>query len=112
MYCRWVRSDDRLPKAGCRELLVLCREYFGEKFNIGRDRFYDVLRSNGLMLRQKRYRVKTTFSHHHFRIYEDLLNTSPKFLATACGGDVRKAINAVEIPPMSATVTDSFTCRC
>ncbi|MBQ2092831.1 MAG: IS3 family transposase [Clostridia bacterium] len=85
MYCRWVRSDDRLPKAGCRELLVLCREYFGEKFNIGRDRFYDVLRSNGLMLRQKRYRVKTTFSHHHFRIYEDLLNTSPKFLATACG---------------------------
>lgn len=47
MYCRWVRSEHRLPKAGCRELLVLCREYFGEKFNIGRDRFYDVLRSNG-----------------------------------------------------------------
>lgn len=85
MYCRWVRSEHRLPKAGCRELLVLCREYFGEKFNIGRDRFYDVLRSNGMMLKRKAYRVRTTFSHHHFRIYEDLLNTTPKFLATACG---------------------------
>jgi len=52
MYCRWIRSDERLPKSGCRELLVLCREYFGDKFKIGRDRFYDVLRANGLMLRQ------------------------------------------------------------
>ena len=85
MYCRWVRFEDRLPKAGCRELLVLCREYFGDRFTIGRDRFYDVLRANGMMLRQKQYRVRTTFSHHQFRIYEDLLNTSPKFQPTACG---------------------------
>ncbi|MBP3668060.1 MAG: IS3 family transposase [Bacteroides sp.] len=85
MYCRWLRSDDRLPRAGCRELYVLCREYFGEKFKIGRDRFYDVLRSNGLMLRQKQYRPRTTDSRHHFHIYEDLLNTSPRFLSKACG---------------------------
>lgn len=51
MYCRWVRLDDHLPKSGCRELLILCREYFGDKFKIGRDRFYDVLRANGMMLR-------------------------------------------------------------
>lgn len=85
MYCRWVRSEDRLPKAGCRELLVLCREYFGDKFTIGRDRFYDVLRANGMMLKKKQYRVRTTFSRHQYRIYEDLLNTVPKFQATACG---------------------------
>lgn len=85
MYCRWLRSSDRLPKAGCRELLVLCREYFGDKFKIGRDRFYDVLRSNGMMLRQKQYRPRTTDSRHHFHIYEDLLNTTPKFVAKACG---------------------------
>ncbi len=85
MYCRWVRSDDRLPRSGCRELLALCREYFGGRFRIGRDRFYDVLRSNGLMLRQKRYRPRTTDSRHHFHLYEDLLNTCPKFVARACG---------------------------
>ena len=85
MYCRWLRAEDRLPKGGCRELLTLCREYFGDKFKIGRDRFYDVLRANGLMLRQRQYRPRTTDSRHHFHIYEDLLNTSPKFVAKACG---------------------------
>ena len=85
MYCRWIRSEERLPKAGCRELLALCREYFGDKFRIGRDRFYGVLRSNGLMLRQKHYRPRTTDSRHHFHIYEDLLNTTPRFVAKSCG---------------------------
>ncbi len=60
MYCRWVRSDDRLPKTGYREFLVLCRGYFGVKFKIGRDHFIDVLRANGLMLRRKQYRPRTT----------------------------------------------------
>ena len=83
MYCR--RAEDRLPKGGCRELLTLCREYFGDKFKIGRDRFYDVLRANGLMLRQRQYRPRTTDSRHHFHIYEDLLNTTPKFVAKGCG---------------------------
>ena len=85
MYCRWLRAEDRLPKGGCRELRTLCSEYFGDKFKIGRDRFYDVLRSNGLMLRQRQYRPRTTDSRHHFHIYEDLLNTTPKFVAKACG---------------------------
>lgn len=85
MYCRWLRADDRLPKGGCRELRTLCSEYFGDKFKIGRDRFYDVLRANGLMLRQRQYRPRTTDSRHHFHIYEDLLNTTPKFVAKACG---------------------------
>lgn len=75
----YIRSDDRLPKAGCRELYELCRQYFKDKFTIGRDRFYNILRSNGLMLRKKRYRPHTTDSGHGFRIYNDLLNTSPKF---------------------------------
>jgi len=66
-------------------LLTLCMEYFGDKFKIGRDRFYDVLRANGLMLRQRQYHPRTTDSRHHFHIYEDLLNTTPKFVAKACG---------------------------
>ena len=85
LYCNYIRAPDNLPKSGCRELLGLCKQYFGVKFTLGRDRFYDVLRANGLMLRQRQYRPRTTDSRHHFHIYEDLLNTTPKFVAKACG---------------------------
>lgn len=84
-YSRFIREPENLPKAGCRELLVLNREYFGVKFTLGRDRFYDVLRANGFMLKKKKYRPRTTVSRHNNRIYPDLLNTTPKFVATAPG---------------------------
>ena len=57
----------------------ISREYFREKFTIGRDRFYNVLRSNSLMLRRTRYRPRTTDSRHGYRLYRDLVNTSPKY---------------------------------
>lgn len=79
IYCIHARKE--LPSSGCRELYHLCRAYFGEKFTLGRDRFYDVLRSNSLMLKKKRFRPRTTDSRHPYRIYSDLLNTSPKFVA-------------------------------
>lgn len=78
LYCQHIRRNG-LPKAGCRELYELCRTCFKEKFTIGRDRFYNLLRSNGLMLRRKRYRPRTTDSRHGYRLYEDLVNTTPKF---------------------------------
>lgn len=78
LYCRHVRSN-ALPKAGCRELYELCRGHFRDKFTIGRDRFYNLLRSNLLMLRRRKYRPRTTESRHGYRLYEDLLNTTPKF---------------------------------
>ena len=78
LYCQHIRRNG-LPKAGCRELYELCRSYFRDKFTIGRDRFYNLLRSNHLMLRRRRYRPRTTDSRHCFRLYTDLVNTSPKF---------------------------------
>lgn len=85
LYCNYIRAPDNLPKSGCRELLDLCKQYFGLKFTFGRDRFYDVLRANGLMLRRKRYRPKTTDSNHNNRIYPDLLNTTPKLVVKYAG---------------------------
>ena len=81
LYCNYIRAPGNLPKAGCRELLELCRQYFGVKFTLGRDRFFDVLRANGLMLRRKRCKPRTTDSNHTNRIYPDLLNTTPKLVA-------------------------------
>jgi putative transposase len=78
-YCKYIREKDNLPKAGCRELFELCKQYFKDKFTFGRDQFYDILRANGLMLRRKRYKPRTTNSNHHYRLYDDLVNTTPKF---------------------------------
>ena len=85
LYCMYVRSDEHLPRSGCRELYQLCRQYFKEKFTIGRDRFYSILRSNGLMLRKKRYRPRTTDSRHGYLLYDDLVNTSPRYIPQMCG---------------------------
>lgn len=54
-------------------------------FTIGRDRFYDVMRANGLMLKKHRCYTRTTNSNHPYHIYEDLLNTTPKLEVTAPG---------------------------
>lgn len=80
MYCNYIRGSRNLPKAGCRELYELCKLFFKDRFMIGRDRFYDILRSNNLMLRKKRYRPRTTYSNHNYRLYDDLLNTAPKYV--------------------------------
>ncbi|GAA5576456.1 IS3 family transposase ISPg5 [Porphyromonas gingivalis] len=81
LYCQYLRRRENLPKAGFRELFVLCKQYFGEKFSIARDRFCRLLRANDLMLRKRRFRPKTTDSRHRFYRYEDLLNTEPKLVA-------------------------------
>ena len=66
-----------LPKAGIRILYELCRRKYADKFTIGRDQCYELFRSNGLCLRRRK-RPRTTNSNHHYHIYEDLLNTTPK----------------------------------
>ena len=74
LYCQHLRRREHLPKSGFRELFLLCKQYFGEKFTIGRDRFCALLRANDLMLRKRRYRPRTTNSNHPYHKYNDLLN--------------------------------------
>lgn len=79
LYCNSIR--EQLPKAGMRELYACCKRYFGDKMVIGRDQCYNVFRANGLCLRRKRFRPRTTDSRHNYHIYPDLLNVTPKFVA-------------------------------
>lgn len=85
LYCQYLRQPDHLPKAGSRELYELSRQYFKEKFTIGRDKFYGILRANDLMLRRRRYRPRTTDSRHPHHIYPDLLNCTPKLIPHKSG---------------------------
>ncbi len=73
-YCYYLRQENYLPKAGARELYYLCKEHFKEKMTFGRDKFYEILRANKLMLKKKRFRPKTTDSSKSKNIYQDLLN--------------------------------------
>lgn len=73
-----------MPRAGMRELYVMCRNHFGEKMAIVRDQCYSLFRSNGLVLRKKK-RPRTTDSRHNFYIYPDLLNVTPKLTAKRFG---------------------------
>jgi transposase InsO family protein len=40
---------------------------------MGRDKFFELLARNGLLIRRKRKYVYTTDSYHHFRVYKNLL---------------------------------------
>lgn len=62
-------------KLGARKLLVLLRDEFDELgVKIGRDRFIELLRLNGLLIaRKRRCGPQTTYSRHHFRTYSNLL---------------------------------------
>ena len=61
------------PKCGGRKLLIMLQPYFEtHKIVIGRDKFFDLLLKNKLLVGKKRRSVRTTNSNHHFRRYPDL----------------------------------------
>lgn len=54
------------PRIGTRKLFSLLRP------DMGRDAFFALLRESGLLVRQRRRYIRTTFSCHRFRKYADL----------------------------------------
>ena len=51
----------------------LKKEFKEHQIKLGRDKFFDILRHNGLLIKPKRIRAKTTCSYHHFNKYENLV---------------------------------------
>ena len=96
LFCKHLRKPDNLPRAGCRQLYQLCQDKFKDKFTMGRDAFYDLLRANNLMLRKRRTRPRTTNSHHNLYKYQDLLNTDPKYIPPRPGALVVADITYIE----------------
>ena len=64
----------RQPRIGGKKLYYLLQSDFTRlDFKLGRDRFYDVLRSEKLLIPPKRRRCKTTDSSHEHLVYPNLL---------------------------------------
>jgi putative transposase len=64
----------RLPRLGGRKLYYMLEEDL-QKFATrpGRDKFFEILRKNGLLIKPVKAYVVTTNSHHRFRIYTNLI---------------------------------------
>lgn len=60
----------KMPRIGGRKLYWLIRDDLkAHGIRLGRDRFFDWLRDNQLLVRPKKRYTRTTHSHHRFRIH-------------------------------------------
>ena len=54
----------------------LLKEFKTHDIKMGRDKFFDLLRNNHLLIKSKRCRTKTTCSYHHFNRYKNLIESA------------------------------------
>ena len=60
-----------MPVCGVRKL----KEYLATEFhiNVGRDELFNILRDEGMLIRKRRYKKRTTFSNHNMRVYKNAI---------------------------------------
>ena len=61
-----------MPRIGTRKLYYLLQEELSE-LGVGRDRLFDILRANHLLIKSKRSYRTTTNSYHRFHKHKDLV---------------------------------------
>jgi len=78
-----IKAKRKLWKKGSGRNLhaSLSEDFSNHKIKMGRDKFFDLLRSNGLLMSRKRRRTITTLSYHHYHKYpnkiKDLVVNKP-----------------------------------
>ena len=70
-----IKKKRETWKRGSGRNLHQClkKELSQHQIKMGRDKFFDVLRNNDLLIKPKRIRAKTTCSYHHFNKYKNLV---------------------------------------
>lgn len=70
----FVKSKRKeMPKIGGRKLHHLMLKELPQELQLGRDALFELLRAHGLLIKRRRYRVKTTYSKHWLRKYPSLI---------------------------------------
>ena len=70
------------PRCGGRKLYIELQGFFQQtNITMGRDKFFDLLRRNKLLVRKRKRSVYTTMSKHHFRRYPNLVKDFTPFKA-------------------------------
>ena len=76
LACEAVRRiRKRQPRAGTRKMRAeVNRQLMLQGYApVGRDQLFDALRQRGLLVKRHRRGVRTTYAHHRFRTYGNLL---------------------------------------
>lgn len=70
-----IKKKRQIWKKGSgRNLFASLQSDFKEHtLKIGRDKFYDILRSNRLLIKNRKRKVNTTNSYHHFKKYPNII---------------------------------------
>jgi len=64
----------QMPMLGCRKLYHLLKKGIDSLSKpLGRDKLFELLKNNGLLIKPKRYRPRTTESRHRFKKYDNLI---------------------------------------
>jgi putative transposase len=75
MIIQLVKSNRRkMPMLGGKKLYkMILPDLRKMKIKLGRDKFFKILGSNGLLIKRKKRYAKTTNSFHRFKIYDNLI---------------------------------------
>jgi transposase InsO family protein len=69
-----VRKKARTNRWGGRKLYSILRaEFEAQNIQLGRDKFFDILRKNNLLVKKRKRKIYTTQSHHWLRKYDNLI---------------------------------------
>lgn len=73
-----IKKKRQIWKRGSGRNLHQClqKEFKAHDIKMGRDKFFDLLRNNHLLIKSKRNRTKTTCSYHHFNRYNNLIENA------------------------------------
>ena len=67
------KERKKMPRIGGRKLLHLIQPKLPVELYLGRDSFFDFLRFNGLLVKKRHNRIRTTNSNHWLRRYPNLI---------------------------------------
>lgn len=69
---KWVKDNRKVQKhEGCYKLWLKHKAELDKEMTLGRDKFFDLMRYEGLLIKRKRKYAKTTNSSHGFRTYDN-----------------------------------------
>lgn len=75
LYQSVIRYRKLMPRIGGRKLHYLISKELPEELQIGRDKFFNWLRDNNLLVRRRKVRIYTTNSHHWLHTYPNLIKS-------------------------------------
>lgn len=98
----------KMPRLGGKKLYHILESDL-KKLGVGRDKLFDILRANHLLIKPKRQYYVTTNSHHRFRKHKNLIeNMKPSKPEQIWVSDITY-IGSRDCPIYLALVTDSYS---